>query len=678
MILLWGTSMWFTFLLAVLACVAVLYAPGYLFARALSIARFSSVAIAPMFSVFALTAVGIVLFEAGISCSGPVLLASAIALGAVSLLVGKAVARGSGRQLIAVGNAREACKIAALYVAVALVVTFVVFLLAIDGPESFSRNDDTTVHLAIVRGFLDTGTFSTLHAHSYLDQVTISNFYPSAWHVATAVAASLVGNGVTLAANAMIVALVAIVFPLGMCLLLHKLFEKDKRIVWAGSLFVVAFCGFPWGFVVFGQLLSNMLAFILIPLAFVALMGAIEVAGLSGKVRLACAVAVGLAAIALAQPNGAFTLGIWAVLYCVSRIFYLPGDDAPCLTRKRVAGAIVLMVVACAGWAALYLAPFLQNVVQYTWEATLSPVEAIVSGLLFMFTVRQGVQPFLSVAVLAGVIYTCRNRRFLWMTVAYAFALLAYVVDASTDGAVKQLLTGFWYTDLNRTGAMAALFAIPLAALGFVQLVDLARGWCAKAMKVQKDHPTCWRLPVGILVALMLACQFFPFHAKLIGNADVGAGLAKIHREVSTRYSWNKALTSEEDAFVKQAMELIPAGSLVINVPSDGSCWSYGVEGINTYFRRSSDTGRGSAEESEILRTQLCDIASSREVRRVVDEIGARYVLMLDVPEGEDRTTLKLRYKEENWRGIESIDEQTPGFELLLSEGDMRLYEIEG
>ena len=147
--------MWFTFLLAVLACVAVLYAPGYLFARALSIARFSSVAIAPMFSVFALTVVGIVLFEAGISCSGPVLLASAIVLGAVSLLVGKAIARGSGRQLIAVGNAREACKIAALYVAVALVVTFVVFLLAIDGPESFSRNDDTTVHLAIVRGFLD-------------------------------------------------------------------------------------------------------------------------------------------------------------------------------------------------------------------------------------------------------------------------------------------------------------------------------------------------------------------------------------------------------------------------------------------------------------------------------------------------------------------------------------------
>lgn len=670
--------MWFTFLLAVLACVAVLYVPGYLFGRALSITRFASVVIAPLFSVFALTVIGVVLFEAGISCSGPVLLASSVVLGAVALLVGRAIARakGSGRELIAVENAKEACKMAALYVAVALAVSFVVFLLAIDGPESFSRNDDTTVHLAIVRGFLDTGTFSTLHAHSYLDQVTRASFYPSAWHVATAVAASLVGNGVTLAANSMIVALIAVVFPLGMCLLFRKLFAGDKRIVWAGALFVAAFSGFPWGFVVFGQLLSNMLSFILIPLAFVALIEAIEVRGLLSKVKLACVVAVGLGAIVLSQPNGTFAFGIWAVLYCVSRIFYLPGDDAPRFMRKRVAGAIALVVVACAGWAALYLAPFMQNAVQTTWEATLSPVEAVASGLLFMFTVRQGVQPFLSIVVLAGVIYTCRNRRYLWMTVAYAFALLAYVIDASTDGVVKQVLTGFWYTDLNRTGAMAALFAIPLAAIGFVQLADFVRGWCAKAIKSPQDHPNCSRLAVGVLVALMLVCQFFPFHAKLAGRTDIGAGLAKIHREVSSRYSWDEVLTGEEDAFVKKVLDTIPAGSLVINVPSDGSCWSYGVEGLNVYFRRSSDTGRGSAEESEILRTRLCDVASSDEVRRVVDEIDARYVLMLDERSGEDRTTLKLRYKEENWQGIESINEQTPGFDLLLSEGDMRLYEI--
>ena len=85
--------------------------------------------------------------------------------------------------------------------------------------------------------------------------------------------------------------------------------------------------------------------------------------------------------------------------------------------------------------------------------------------------------------------------------------------------------------DYYRTGAMTALFAIPLASLGFVQLVDIVRSWCAKALRVQADHPKCRYLPVGILVALMLMCQFFPFHAKLMGKTDIGAGLVKIHRE---------------------------------------------------------------------------------------------------------------------------------------------------
>lgn len=74
---------------------------------------------------------------------------------------------------------------------------------------------------------------------------------------------------------------------------------------------------------------------------------------------------------------------------------------------------------------------------------------------------------------------------------------------------------------------------------------------------------------------------------------------------------------------MKKAMELIGEGALVINVPSDGSCWSYGVEGINTYFRRSSDNGRGGAEESKILRTQLRDISTSEEVQRLVNDLDS-------------------------------------------------------
>lgn len=96
------------------------------------------------------------------------------------------------------------------------------------------------------------------------------------------------------------------------------------------------------------------------------------------------------------------------------------------------------------------------------------------------------------------------------------------------------------------------------------------------------------------------------------------------------------------------------------------------------YFRRSADSGLGGDEASEVIRTRLCDIAESEEVARAVEDAGARYVLMLDDKSGEDRTVLSLRYSEDKWRGIESITEETPGFKLVLSEGDMRLYQIEG
>ena len=293
-----------------------------------------------------------------------------------------------------------------------------------------------------------------------------------------------------------------------------------------------------------------------------------------------------------------------------------------------------------------------------------------------MFTSRGGVQPFLSIVVLAGIIYTCKNKRYLWLSVAYAFALLSYLVSVSTDGVFKHVIAGFWYTDYHRLGAMAAFFAIPLAALGFSWMLKALKPWLGRILKGSSTDMNAG-LSLGMLLVLFAVCQFFPGNMKLTEKADLTAGLTKIRSEVSARYSWDRILTGEEDAFIKKVMGTIPENALVINVPSDGSCWSYGVEGINTYFRRSANTGMSGAEDSKIIRTQLRDISTSDEVRSTVNRLDARYVLMLDEIASSNRTTTGMRYKEENWAGIESIDENTPGFTLLMSEGDMRLYEID-
>lgn len=664
--------MWLTFALAICLGVVVLYVPGYLVGRAVSLERFASVAAAPAFSVAALVVLGIVFNAAHVRCDGWMLLLACAAL--CLLIYGVCrVLRGlkgvDGRTHLTRNAVDGEWVLVALYIGVAAAVSLVVFVHAMGDPVSFSRNDDTTVHLSVVRGFLDSGTFSTLNVTKYLDLGESGGYYPAAWHVVTAAVASLVGNQVTLATNAMIFVVCAFVLPIGLLYLLRQLFPDNKFALYAGSFFSVAFCGYPWGFVVFGQLLSNLLSFALIPGALGLLISGLNASG-SSRSGFAIAYAFSLISIALAQPNGAFTLGIWSVAFAVSYLWGKQSDD--CWSGKRT--AIILCFAACTAWALLFVAPPLQGAVTYSWKSTLSIPKAIVAGLLFMFTNREGVQPFLTVLVLLGVAKTLKDRRLRWLSVSYITAFSFYVIDVATDGFMKQLLTGFWYTDYYRTGAMTALFAIPLAVLGFAWLVKLGTSLLGKT-RLGRQGSCGSRAMAVVLVVLLAVCQFAPVRFAF-GKTDVRPGLMKIHAEVGSRYSWEKGLTSEEDEFVKRVMS-IAGCDCVVNVPSDGSCWSYGVEGINTMFRRSATAGpSGSEPYATVLRTKLCDYTASDEVREAVEKTGARYVMLLDEKSYDDRTVVKLRYKEEDWVGIESITQDTPGFTLVLSEGDMRLYRI--
>lgn len=671
--------MWLAYLFAVLACIALLYIPGYLLARSFPFSRFASVAIAPVFSMMLFTVAGVVAYEVARPCPPWAIIFSVIVLSLLAFVARRFAGKGASDLLRPRLASRELVRIAALYVAVSLVIFLIVYLLGIDGPYSFSRNDDSTVHLSLTRGFMDTGTFSTLHTSSFLDQdLDSTGYYPAAWHVVCALLASIAGGSVALSFNAAITVFLVLAFPLGMLCLFEKVFRRDKPVIIAGSILVLAFCGFPWGFVVWGQLLPNMAAFIFVPAVLAAFAGIPDATRSADKMKLAAAVLLGFVSIALTQPNGVFTLGILIVAYAVSRLFFAPDEDKPRISAGRVVAAVTLFASACALWVVMYNMPFLQSVVNYTWEASLSPFEALVSSPFFMFSVRQGVQPLLTLFTVVGIVKTLQDRRYLWMTVVYLVALVAHIIGTSTDSPVKQLLIGFWYTDYNRTGAMCALFAIPVASLGLAWIAAWMKGALARK---KPGKSTAWYAgTIAVIVAVVFALfQFTPIHVDY-RDRQVYLSLSSINHQIGTRYSWENGLTAEEDEFIRKIMdEVLPEDALVINVPSDGSCWSYGVEGINTYYRRSSNTGaRADGEEAALIRTKLNQVATDQEVQQTLRELDARYLLILDDLSSDNPTRSdEKRYKAENWAGIESITPETPGFELILSEGDMRLYEIE-
>lgn len=55
--------MWFTLIGAAAVCLAILYLPGYLMARAFPFGRFAAVVLAPAFSVLAITLLGVAAYE---------------------------------------------------------------------------------------------------------------------------------------------------------------------------------------------------------------------------------------------------------------------------------------------------------------------------------------------------------------------------------------------------------------------------------------------------------------------------------------------------------------------------------------------------------------------------------------------------------------------------------------
>ena len=138
-------------------------------------------------------------------------------------------------------------------------------------------------------------------------------------------------------------------------------------------------------------------------------------------------------------------------------------------------------------------------------------------------------------------------------------------------------------------------------------------------------------------------------------------------------------MDEEEELFLKKVSDTISNDDLIINIPDDGSVFAFGGYDLNTYYRRSGVAAIGAeSEDSKIIRLGLNEYANNLDVKEAVERSGAKYLLVLD--QGEDKEGDRYwfgHYNSTEWVGIDAITDETPGFKVVLAEGDMRLYEIE-
>ena len=201
----------------------------------------------------------------------------------------------------------------------------------------------------------------------------------------------------------------------------------------------------------------------------------------SGRLLIVLALFVGIVGLALMQPNAVFTAAVFLAPYCVVLAYRaggrLPGKTLSVHAKKILAGMLCGFAIV-AIWLLLYKTPFLQSTVSFSWPSFASVRQAVVNAVLLAY-VKQA-QVALAVLVCCGIVYTLRNRKYLWMSVSFAIASLFYVVNASTDSLAKAVLTGFWYADPYRIAAMAAICAVPLAGLGFYAFIKFVIRFCDK------------------------------------------------------------------------------------------------------------------------------------------------------------------------------------------------------
>lgn len=671
------------FFLASLVGVVFLYLVGFLILKGFKFSNLFALAAAPIVSTLCFEILAIVFDKLNHAASWVVFFVPSLLLGAVVCGIGVLYGRRQGQtQKNAVAaselknSSRFDLKMVVLYVGLALFVGLFVFVKALDGPACFNETYDNLTHLGLVQSFLESGHYSALAASVYQDLGEVGSYYPAAWHLITAMVAGATGTSNLVATNAMNYVCCCVVYPLSCLCLMRQIFSRRNRVVVAGAFAAIGFVSFPWFFTVYGVLESNLFGFIMVPVMLAAIMQLFgsEVSRADRARYLSISFVSALFCV-FAQPNAFFAVMLFAVPYLVWRIWDSTGQKSkrPRSTKVRAGSVALFLLVVFVVWAICYKAPFLYAVTHFIWPPATNPSQAFINTLLFS---NSWAPVSLVVAVLVGVgLYAMwRERKYGWLATALVITAAIYWVSICLEGAIDQFLSGFWYSDWRRTAALQAMIAVPVAALGIAHLYGLI----ARHAKLN--------LFSNIGLALLLIVFLFMPNFLLRGIIQVQTPFGYFDEMMYQYYSMDQGddeviFSESERKFVTQVKEIV-GDKVVYNLPYDGSFFAYQSDGLHTIYRLPY-TGPGQNADQQILQSSLYEYSSNKDVQQAVDNLGAEYVLTLDyghIPHHKNSPDPYAKswpdYLPENWTGITRITEDTPGFELVLSEGDMRLYKI--
>ncbi len=254
--------------------------------------------------------------------------------------------------------------------------------------------------------------------------------------------------------------LTVIVFPLSAITLAVTLFGNSRLVIASVGVAAQLIGAFPWRFLSWGQLYSNLMAMSLLSAVIaglVVLLRSWASSTIASRTLLVGLIGVAVIGTALAQPNTVFALVVIGFAFIVNAIVMAPRP-----VRWKLLWAACVVVALLGGWTLLYIAPFMQRTVTWVWDSFETPAQAFGELVTLGFNGGLGQFGLAAVVIVGGWSVVRRHPRESWLPAsALAFGVL-YVLAAGSEGRVRDFVTGFWYHDSYRLAALVALLSVPL------------------------------------------------------------------------------------------------------------------------------------------------------------------------------------------------------------------------
>ena len=590
-----------------------------------------------------------------------------------------------------------------LYVAIGLLTVGLLFLPTLPSASSFVQGWDIVHHLDVTQAMIESQKYSSIHYDFYSTVETAitpwepgsSGFYPSGWNIIVALTTQLVSTTVPIAGNALNFVSAAIVFPLSICSVIAKVLPKHRIALVSGAFVCLAFFVFPWSLLIYGPIFPNTVAFCVMPsIWWIFMQMTRSKTPKHDLIWLIVIFVLGLITLFILHPSTIFSSIVVLLPWSFARI----GESKRRVVLfgkqiKPVTLAYAFFIFALVIWSVFYYVLIVRGVALNFWWSAYSSLQDAILHALGMDFIGQSYaggelvspQPILSICVLVGAVWTFKHKQARWMVSAFMYLSILCIFIITFDVPLKGYLSGFWYTDPFRIAASCVIMAIPLAALGLATLAGAAletfASWREKATQAQTEAQTCvfctvWAKPliVGAVIACVVVLNYVVPMPNLKSEEPIPAATA--FKQASEKaYGDHYILTSEELEFLRRVELTVPAGAVIANLPQDGSLWAYGTNDLHVLWRFPNGYDASERPASAILRKRLNRITSDPEVLQTVRDLNVQYVLILNnVVDYSNAVT--STYKPGTFRGITQITDTTPGFEVVLEEGSMRLYKI--